>query len=226
MSDSRRQILEALRAAPRPFPDLEDAEEYRPVVPRTAENADALADQFALQAEQQAAEVHRVPDNEQALAMLLTLLEEQQTIASWDPGEIAVPGLQEALRNAGIVIAAPDDATPEVGLTGALAGLAATGSLVLSSGPGVFRNTSLLPATHIAILRQEQLLPDLESWFAAQRRQNFHHMRRASSIVVITGPSRTADIAMELVMGMHGPRALHIILVGSAQTNNATQVGN
>lgn len=213
MSNSRRQILDALRAARRPFPHVEAPSTYRPVVPRTATEPGALRDQFVREAEQQSVIIHRAADDAQALAALAALLADQQVVAAWDPGEIALPGLAQMLREMEIEIAEPEDETPEVGLTGALAGLAATGSLVLGSGPGTYRNTSLLPPIHIAVLRQEQLLPDLESWFALQRRRNFLHMRLASNIVIITGPSRTADIAMELVMGMHGPREMHIILV-------------
>lgn len=62
-------------------------------------------------------------------------------------------------------------------------------------------------------LRSTQIVPDLESWMAAQRADGFAAMRGASNIVVVSGPSRTADIAMELVMGMHGPRELHIVLL-------------
>lgn len=214
MSNSRRQILGALRAARRPFPDALPPAQYQPMIPPAAADPQDLVSQFVLEAENQAAQVHRTADDEQALQTLMALLDGQKRIASWDPGEIALRGLAEALRDAGIEIADPDDEKPEVGLTGALAGLAATGSLILGSGPGTFRNTSLLPPVHIAVLRQEQIVPDLESWFAAQRERDFRDMRRASNLVVITGPSRTADIAMELVMGMHGPRELRVVLVG------------
>lgn len=216
MSNSRRQILDALRAARRPFPDVEAPAQYRPVIPASTVNAGEIVSQFVLEAENQAAEVHRAGSNEQALQMLRGLLEGQQRIASWDPGKIALPGLADALDDAGIELAKPHDDTPEMGLTGALAGLAATGSLVLSSGTGTYRNTSLLPPVHIAVLRQEQIVPDLESWFAVERERDFVNMRRASNLVIITGPSRTADIAMELVMGMHGPRELHVVLVGES----------
>lgn len=214
MSDSRDQILNALRAARRPFPDVEPPAHYRPVIPAAAVDTDEVVSQFVLEAENQAAAVHRAGDDEQALQILMGLLEGQQRIASWDPGEIALPGLARALSEAGIEIAEPDDETPEIGLTGALAGLAATGSLVLSSGPGTFRNTSLLPSVHVAVLRQEQIVRDLESWVVIERERDFATMHRVSNLVLITGPSRTADIAMELVMGMHGPRELHVVLVG------------
>ena len=69
---------------------------------------------------------------------------------------------------------------------------------------------SLLPPIHIAVLRSEQIIKDLESWVALQ--QDFGE---ASNIVVISGPSKTADIAMELVLGMHGPQEVHLLLIGS-----------
>ncbi|MEZ4518784.1 MAG: lactate utilization protein [Chloroflexota bacterium] len=100
-----------------------------------------------------------------------------------------------------------------VGLTGADAGLAATGSLVLQSGSGRYRAASLLPPLHIAVLTADRIVPDLENWWTQQRAAGLDQVRQRSNIVVITGPSRTADIAMQLVMGMHGPRELHLILL-------------
>lgn len=222
MSDSRRRILDALRAARRPFPDAAAPADYLPVVPRAAVDTPALVQQFALQAQQQAAQVHRAANNEQAFALLMALLPAHRPIVAWDPHTIPLPGLSHALREATIDIADPADPSPQIGLTGALAGLAATGSLVLRSGPGAYRNTSLLPPVHVAILLESQILPDLESWFAMQRADGFRAMRRASNIVVITGPSRTADIAMELVMGMHGPRELHILLLATDERQDGT----
>jgi L-lactate dehydrogenase complex protein LldG len=100
-----------------------------------------------------------------------------------------------------------------VGITGVDAALAATGSLVLAAGVGKHRVTSLLPPLHIAVVRASQIMPDLESWVAMQRAQGLDAFRRMSSVIVISGPSRTADIAMQLIMGMHGPAELHIILI-------------
>lgn len=213
MSESRRQILDALHAARDTFPEAQTPLAYRPVIPHEKTDAVALQEQFTREAEKQAVVMHHVTDDAQALQTLGTLLEGRSRIASWDPAEIVLSGLAEMLREKEIDIADPRDETPEVGLTGAMAGLAATGSLVLSSGSGTYRNTSLLPPVHIAVLRQDQIVPDLEGWFAQQREQDFRTMRDASNIVIVTGPSRTADIAMELVMGMHGPREMHIILV-------------
>lgn len=221
MSESRRQILDALRAARDPFPQSQGPSTYRPVIPPETTDAAELLEQFTREAEKQAVVMHRVTDDAQALQTLATLLEGHSRIASWDPAEIALSGLAEMLREEGIDIADPQDDKPQVGLTGAMAGLAATGSLVLSSGSGTYRNTSLLPPVHIAVLRQDQILLDLESWFAQQRDDAFEQMRAASNIVIVTGPSRTADIAMELVMGMHGPREMHIVLLDEQEGENA-----
>lgn len=58
--------------------------------------------------------------------------------------------------------------------------LAATGSLVLSSGPGRYLATSSLPPVHVAVLYRDQILPDLESWLSGRRGERFARMRRAT----------------------------------------------
>ncbi|MCP4415224.1 MAG: hypothetical protein GY805_01285 [Chloroflexi bacterium] len=105
------------------------------------------------------------------------------------------------------------DATVLVGITGVDAALAATGSLVMLSGNGRYRAASLLPKTHIAILTANQILPDLESCFSAQEEDAYQKVKQASNLVIVSGSSRTADIAMQLVLGMHNPGELHIILL-------------
>lgn len=211
--DSRRQILDSLRAAQSPFPDARPPQAIRPVTPRAGDDPAALVAQFVAAAQALACQVHRAAGEQEALAAVLALLQGESAIACWEPEQIPLPGLQQALTEAGIERAAPGDASLRVGLSGVQAALAATGSIVLASGPGRYRAASLLPPVHIAVLRQSQIVPDLESWLAGQRADGFTTMRQSSNIVIISGPSRTADIAMELVMGMHGPQQLHLILL-------------
>ncbi len=98
-----------------------------------------------------------------------------------------------------------------IGLTGAMAGLADTGSLVLQSGSGRGRLASLLPLVHIALLTPNQLFPSLGHFVQAHP----NAARNASNLVLVTGPSRTADIEQTLTLGVHGPKELHIILIDS-----------
>jgi L-lactate dehydrogenase complex protein LldG len=96
-----------------------------------------------------------------------------------------------------------------IGLTGARAALADTGSLVLTSGLGRARMASLLPPVHIALIRADDLYPTLPALLAA----NPGLASEGSNLVVITGPSRTADIEMTLTHGVHGPKHLHVVVM-------------
>ncbi|MBK9123782.1 MAG: lactate utilization protein [Chloroflexi bacterium] len=106
------------------------------------------------------------------------------------------------------------DPSARVGLTGVEAALAGTGSLVVSSGPGKPRFASLLPPVHIAVVRADQILPDVEAWFEQVSASGLTHFRESANVVFITGGSRTADIAQELILGAHGPVEVHVVLIG------------
>jgi L-lactate utilization protein LutC len=93
-------------------------------------------------------------------------------------------------------------ATTEVGITSADYALADTGSLVIFGEP---RLLSLLPPCHIAIIEESQIVASLDDVF------RLHPL--PGSMVVITGPSRTADIEMRLVRGVHGPGEIHVIII-------------
>jgi L-lactate dehydrogenase complex protein LldF len=99
------------------------------------------------------------------------------------------------------------DWTVRAGVTGALVGIAETGSLLLISGAGQTLTASLLPEVHVVVLRTSQILPNLAD---ALRRPE---VRTAQAGVIISGPSRTADIEMTLTIGVHGPGELHVFLI-------------
>ncbi len=143
-------------------------------------------------------------------------------LLSWDEAEIGCPGLGDRLRRAGIETVpgeVPNDenhqktlerlASLGVGLSGVVAGLADTGSLVVASGPGRSRVASLLPPVHLAVLPVSRLYPTMQDWLADGGPDL---ARRSSNLVIVTGPSRTSDIEMQLTLGMHGPKELHVVL--------------
>jgi L-lactate dehydrogenase complex protein LldG len=100
-------------------------------------------------------------------------------------------------------------ARADLGVTGALLGVASSGSILTAAGSASSRLASLLPPAHLAILPSERVVAGFEELFAALG----DHLERASSAVLISGPSRTADIEMVLVRGVHGPRNVHVLLV-------------
>lgn len=95
----------------------------------------------------------------------------------------------------------------------AFAAVAETGTLVLTSGPDNPTTLNFLPDVHIVVVRASDLAPDFETVMA--RLRTVHgpgSMPRTVNLV--TGPSRSADIEQTLILGAHGPRRLHVIVVG------------
>lgn len=212
---SRELILGRLRQqldVSLPFPNLNPPADYRPMVPIGDTSPAALQARFVNEAQRAACVVHQVESPDAAIGMILGLIGTDKGISSWDLAHIPVPGLADRLDKAGVTCFG-QDAGVRVGLTGVDAALAATGSIVVMSGYGRYRAASLLPPVHIAVVAASQIVPDLESWLATQKEAGLEQTRQRSNIVVITGPSRTADIAMQLVMGMHGPREMHLLLL-------------
>jgi L-lactate dehydrogenase complex protein LldG len=100
----------------------------------------------------------------------------------------------------------------QVSITGAFAGIAETGTLVMASGPDHPVSLNLLPDTHIVVLREADIVGGYEEvWARLRERYGKDHMPR--TVNTITGPSRTGDIEQAIELGAHGPRRLHIVVV-------------
>lgn len=96
-----------------------------------------------------------------------------------------------------------------VGLTGVFCAIAETGTLMLLSGAATPLVNSLLPETHIAVVPASRVVRSMEDAFDLLRREQ-HGLPRQVSF--ISGPSRTADIELTLVLGIHGPARVHVII--------------
>ena len=92
------------------------------------------------------------------------------------------------------------------------AAAATTGTLVVSTGEGKSRIPTVLPPNHIAIINLDQLLPRMEDWLKQEREGGEQHITSSANLCFISGPSRTADIEKQLVLGVHGPRRLQVIV--------------
>ena len=104
----------------------------------------------------------------------------------------------------------PARETDLVGVTEVFCAIAETGTLMTLSGVHTPAVSSLLPETHIAVLRTSQIVPSMEE---AWQRLRYTYVEMPRAVNFISGPSRTSDIEQTLTLGAHGPYRVHIILV-------------
>ncbi|MCC6163351.1 MAG: iron-sulfur cluster-binding protein [Acidobacteria bacterium] len=178
--------------------------------------------------------VSRVASTDEAAAVVLDYLtapewrrdgcEDAAPFVSWDAAHLPLPDLPalldargaprlDAYVNADQSTRLTDYARLDaaiVGVTGADAALVDTGSVVLLHGEGRGRLVSLLPPIHVVLVRVDRLRATLAEMIAAAPLLP----RDSTNVVVVTGPSRTADIEMSLTRGVHGPRLVHVVFVG------------
>lgn len=210
---SRDKILGKLRSAQKPFTEVAPIEERRHMVPMSPElTQDELLQRFTEEASALSCYVYHLNKND-AFEQIMDLIGDNKSVLSWAQDYIPLDGLHDKLSDAGISIADPKDGNVLVGISGVSSALAATGSLVMSSGAGQYRTTSLLPDRHIAVMTPDQLYVDFETWQQAQQAEGYPAFTKSSNTTLITGPSKTADIAQELIKGAHGPREVHIIVL-------------
>jgi L-lactate dehydrogenase complex protein LldG len=190
---------------------------------RSSVDPSELADRFTKELTSLGGTVHTASSVAEAVNIVRVLVGDQPEprVLMWDERHLPVPGIGSALLAAGLTVLTQDPATARstehrkllatavIGLTGADAALAQTGSLVLASGPGRGRLASLLPPVHVALVRRESLVGSLPELIAARPEL----VTGGANFVCITGPSRTADIEHVLARGVHGPRDVHVIFV-------------
>lgn len=124
-------------------------------------------------------------------------------------------GIAEMLRDLGIeareLESAEQAAEADLGVTGAAFGVALTGSVVVDSERAGGRSASLLPPVHLALLRADRIVATPGAVLRALPKRP---AGLPSNLVLITGPSRSADIELQLTLGVHGPREVWVGLLG------------
>lgn len=99
----------------------------------------------------------------------------------------------------------------EIGITSVDLAIAETGTLFVCSRPGQERVASLVPPMHVAIVERSQIVPDLLDAFRILHERGLENL--PSNITLITGPSKTGDIELQLTTGVHGPGKWRVIII-------------
>ncbi|CAN5818777.1 lactate utilization protein C [soil metagenome] len=162
----------------------------------------------------------RVSSLEEAREYVVSLVREKgaKLLVRWDVEELDRLSVDDPLKEAGVEVVVWRDlgdfrevtARADVGLSTAEWAIAETGSLVLTSGPGRGRTVTLLPPTYVAVVAVEKVLSTVPE--AIEKYAGCGGL--PANVCFHTGPSRSGDIEMSLVTGMHGPGDVHVVLVG------------
>ncbi len=180
----------------------------------------ALVDGFTANAIEQAATVERLAGPEGIPAAVADFLARHNLPAAIrvapDP---ALAGVSWSDRPTVTVSQGSARDSDTTGVTAAFAGVAETGTLVLTSGPAQPTTLNFLPENHVVVLWSEQIVGAYEDAWDRLRAHGVAIGTAAAgmprTVNFITGPSRTGDIEQKIQLGAHGPRRLHILLVES-----------
>jgi L-lactate dehydrogenase complex protein LldG len=224
MSDARDQILGDIRAGLRRGRLWGD-------------EAQAVADRLATHRRNLVPARAAALDHEGQVALFVAMAEEVDTTVTRVTGAAAVPGAVADYLSAqnlpARLVMTLDPKLGEIpwserpllelrtgaaedgdaaGVTGCFAAIAETGTLMLVSGPETPTRNNFLPDTHIAVLKASEVVASYEDGWDRLRQRG----TMPRTVNFITGPSRTGDIEQRLVLGAHGPRRLHIVLIDDA----------
>jgi L-lactate dehydrogenase complex protein LldG len=203
---ARTAILDRLRRAEQTGHVPASQRTATPPVLASAD-ADALLSRFLRELEALGVQAFVEPSDE-AVRVRVAALVAGRSVLQWDPDRL--PYAAGTLFPSAATGASPRavQAAAEVGLTGVHAAVAETGTLAVLSGEGTPRAASLLPPTHVAVVRRADLHPSMGAFFASCA----DAIAGAACCTFITGPSRTADIELTLTLGVHGPGVVFVVV--------------
>lgn len=182
--------------------------------------------------------VTEVADEPAAAAAVLELVrskspewDNQNQVAIWRHPLLETLGLDAAFAAEGIPLYVVDPVPAEngdnarekirrniiasyIGITSADFAMADTGTLVMRTRPGQPRSMAVVPSIHLAVIRLEWIIADLQELYALLRWDKKEWENGLSNYMsFISGPSKTADIEANMVHGAHGPREVHLFVL-------------
>jgi L-lactate dehydrogenase complex protein LldG len=214
MSDSRVKILKDIRDGLK-----------KSLLPGASAEAPALefpgnaggVERFVSEFEKLSGKAFRVGTHYEAFELAIKIIAERgwKDTLIWEILLNKNSPFQQLLDKAGIKIHTGGEirelAKVPVGITGAQAALADTGTLVLQNTPGQPSFVSLLPELHLALLCVDDIHPNLQKYLEGIDDLK-QQVSASNNLVFITGPSRTGDIELTLTLGVHGPGEVMVII--------------
>lgn len=194
-------VQERLRAAPRGVMPL-----------RGQVSGDDRVALFRAEAERVAATVAEVARPQDIVSEAARYLREHNLPATLRMGADARLAELDWSETAIEVTHGPSKGDDLNGLSHAFGAIAETGTIAMTSGPGNPTTLNFLPDNHIVVLREADLMGDAESLWD-RLRAAYGKAIAPRTVNLITGPSRSGDIEQQIVLGAHGPRRLHIIIL-------------
>jgi L-lactate dehydrogenase complex protein LldG len=215
VTSAREEVLGRIRTALEDVPHGETSEDF--AVPRDyrrhREHPEGDVERFRERVADYKATVERVAPDGVAAAVTAALSRLGATRVGIPAG---LPEEWAATTDGGVTLvrdtaeeplSVPDLDALDAVVTGSSVGVAETGTIVLESGALCGRRAlTLVPDVHVCIVRAEDVVDDVPA--AVER------LRPGLPLTWISGPSATSDIELDRVEGVHGPRTLHVIVVG------------
>jgi L-lactate dehydrogenase complex protein LldG len=179
---------------------------------------DSLVDAFTKELLNVNTEVQKVETVEEVRASIVELARRKGALsfAIWDTGYLRSLGLSDFLKGEGLEEIKSNDknemAKAGIGITGADYAIADIGTLVLLTDESRPRSVSLLPPVHVTVVKKSDIVSNINELFVILKHTLDVTQSVPSCMTFITGPSRTADIELNLTLGVHGPKELYVII--------------
>ena len=171
---------------------------------------------FIAEALRSAATLSEVASAAEAPAEIARYLRDQNLPATVrlgaDPRLAALPWAETSLE----ISHGASDGHDLNAVSAAFAAIAETGTVALTSGPDNPTTLNFLPDNHVIVVFAEDVVGDMESVFA-RLRAKYGAGQAPRTLNFVTGPSRSGDIEQTLLFGAHGPRRLHIVMIGAQE---------
>jgi len=224
MSNSREEILHTIRTGLKGASSDEDftnrniSNEAQEIQHLTIEQQSTLKSQFISELSNVNTKILEASDETEINKMILNLTKEKklESFSIWESQYLKKLKLKKSLKDAGLKLITAKNknriANSNIGITEVDYAIVDTGTLVLLTNNNQPRSVSLLPPIHLAIVRPENLVRNIQDLFVILKSEQEEEEDITSCMTFITGPSRTADIELHLTLGVHGPKELYVII--------------